>query len=142
MGTGLAASMGILGGTEGLPEGMIAADKQRTADEHLAETKRHAQVLEGQLNTPLGTLYDTLGLPTPQGVDPNKPVPTHMLPHAYGALEKEQARKATDARRSVLDVALGRAATDYGTKTPAVERPEAAMYSESPDATSSPATVT
>lgn len=132
MAAGLAALMGILGGTGGLPEGMIAGDKQRLAEEHLAEAKRHAGVVEGGLNTPISSLYKTIGLPVPEGVDETASVPTSLASHAYGAIEKEQGRKDTAARRSILDEALGKAATDFGgpatidRSAPGMSEPEAA----------------
>src|SRR5690349_7283695 len=108
MGSGIAALMGVLSGTPGLEAGMEAGDKQQLAQEKLNEEKRYRQMQEAGMNTNVGSLYKTLGLPTPAGVDDSTTVPTSLAAHSMAAIEREQARKDEAAQMKNLSDTLTR----------------------------------
>src|SRR5438445_7752062 len=96
MGSGLAALMGLLHGTEGLPEGMITADKQRLAEGQLAEQKRQFDEAKmTDFDALPGPLRDVLGVPDISGK-----APTALLPSILKSGEKkaESARVANEGR--------------------------------------------
>ena len=132
---GLAALMGLLRGSEGFPEGLIAGDKQRLAEktqqesnalaqQQLEESKRHTAVMEGQLNTPIASIKKMLGMPT-TAEDESNVIPTSLAGHGFSALEKERAAADEKTRRAALGAELTKIQAE---QTPQPLPDEAAMY--------------
>lgn len=100
MNGGLAALLGILKGAEGLPEGMIAADKQRNTEAQLAESQRHAKALEDQAYVDLPPdLQTKWGLKTPR-------IRKELAPIYSAGYEKSEARRVDSEKNAALDRGL------------------------------------
>jgi hypothetical protein len=97
---GLAALMGIFKGTEELPDGLIAGDRQRLAEQQASELTAHRKTLEDQAYLDLPPVLSTaLGLPAGRNRK-------ELLPVAATVYEKDAARQYDAQKNAALDKGL------------------------------------
>ncbi|HXE88964.1 MAG TPA: hypothetical protein VN524_19420 [Hyphomicrobiaceae bacterium] len=104
---GLAALSGVLGGLQGLPQGMLNAQKVDQGQQHIDLLQQHLAQQQAQFNTELPG--DAVSAAFRSKIDPVKgtaTVPTHLVPSILADRQKEQAQEQEVKQGSAFAASL------------------------------------